>query len=214
MSPSGSATGQRTTGNGGQRREPTGKRFGSTKPNGNCRERLRRTCHGEGRGFESLHPAFLKGPGNGAFALPDANTDSRSATGAATGTPRGSEHRPLRCRSCRSSTDRVRRGHNQGSRRDLCRAYPSGGTPGCGTTSAAPPAAGTPCNANRQQHFQQAAVAAYSILSNRWSEWALGPKSYDGYPLQRAIQASQQLYLDISAAATTRAPRRTGSRWW
>ena len=95
----------------------------------------------------------------------------------------------------------------------MCRAYPSGGIPGCGTTSAAPPAAGTPCNANRQQHFQQAAVAAYSILSNRWSEWALGPKSYDGYPLQRAIQASQQLYLDISAAATTRAPRRTGSRW-
>ena len=131
-SPSGSATGQRTTGNGGQQREPTGKRFGSTKPNGNCRERLRGTCHAEGRGFESLHP-LSKGPGNGAFALPDANTDSRSATGAATGTPRGSEHRPLRCRSCRSSTDRVRRGHNQGSRRDLCRAYPSGGIPGCDT---------------------------------------------------------------------------------
>jgi hypothetical protein len=48
----------------------------------------------------------------------------------------------------------------------LCRASPSGGIPG-GTTSAAPPTAATPCNANREQHFQQKAVAEYSILGNR-----------------------------------------------
>ena len=48
-------------------------------------------CHAEGRGFESLHP-LRKGPGNGAFLLPESDTKTGVATGAATGAATGSAY--------------------------------------------------------------------------------------------------------------------------
>jgi hypothetical protein len=61
----------------------TGKRIGSTKPNGSCRGRLRRTCHADGRGFESLHP--LQGKARyGAFVFSRETRQERLANNLAT----------------------------------------------------------------------------------------------------------------------------------
>jgi hypothetical protein len=57
------------------------------------------------------------------------------------------------------------------------------------------------CTAARQARFESAAVSAYTGLSNGWGEWANRPHSYDGYPLQRALQAAQQLQVAMLSSS-------------
>ena len=64
----GSATGQRTTGNVGNRRATAGNRNGSTRHNGHQPARFSEACHAEARGFESHHPLSRK-PRKRGFSL-------------------------------------------------------------------------------------------------------------------------------------------------